>query len=72
MYRERGTGQDRQKYDTSVRITNEEVRAQKPKNGVDKVVVPGDRNLEKKLNISDDTDIEIDEKYKEILKNLAS
>ena len=54
-----------------MRITNEEVRAQKPKNGVDKVVVPGDRNLEKKLNISDDTDIEIDEKYKEILKNLA-
>jgi ureidoglycolate dehydrogenase (NAD+) len=64
---------DRKKYDTSVKIINEEVRAQKPKNGIDKVVVPGDRNLEKKLNVNDNTETEVNisENYKKILINLA-
>lgn len=63
---------DKQKYNASVKITNEEIRAQKPKRGVEKVRVPGDRNLEKKLGVNDDTEIEIDPKYEEVLKNLAS
>lgn len=62
---------DREKYNTSVKITNEEVRAQKPKKGVDKVIVPGDRNLGNKLDVNDDTEIEIDEKYMEMLIDLA-
>ncbi len=62
---------DREKYNTSVKITNEEVRAQKPKKGVDKVIVPGDRNLGNKLDVNDDTEIEIDEKYKEMLISLT-
>lgn len=59
-------------YDASVKAMNEEIRSQNPKRGVDKVVVPGDRNLGKKLGMHDDTEIEVDEKYKEILMKLAA
>ncbi len=62
----------RKKYDTSVKIINEEIRAQKPKKGVDRVQVPGDRNLEKKIGVTDDTDIELDREYEKMLINLAS
>ena len=62
---------DKNKYDTSVKITNEEIRIQKPRKGVEKVQVPGDRNLENKLKFNDDTEIEIDIKYLEVLRNLA-
>jgi LDH2 family malate/lactate/ureidoglycolate dehydrogenase len=62
---------DRSKYDTSLKILNEEIRAQKPKNGVEKVVVPGDRNLEKMAGITDETEIEMDEEYKNELVALA-
>jgi ureidoglycolate dehydrogenase (NAD+) len=62
---------DQGKYDASVKSMNEKIRAQKPKKGIEKVQVPGDRNLEKKSGITDDTDVEMDEEYKEILTNLA-
>ncbi len=62
---------DRQAFDASVKITNEEIRAQKPKKGVERVVVPGDQNLEKKLNVNEDTEIEIDEEYKKTLMKLG-
>jgi LDH2 family malate/lactate/ureidoglycolate dehydrogenase len=62
---------DRKKYDASVKSMNEKIRAQKPKKGVEKVQVPGDRNLEKKRGVTDDSDIEIDEEYKNILIELA-
>lgn len=63
---------DRRKYDTSVKITNEEIRAQKPKREVDRVIVPGDRNRAHILDGNDDIEIEIDEEYKKMLENLAA
>ncbi len=62
---------DRKKYDASVKIMNEEIRSQKPKKGVDGVVVPGDRNFKEKAGVNDDTELEIDEEYKKVLENLA-
>jgi LDH2 family malate/lactate/ureidoglycolate dehydrogenase len=63
---------DREKYNTSVKITNEEVRSQKPKKGVDKVLVPGDRNLGNLRGIDDDTEFEIDKEYMQKLIELAA
>lgn len=63
---------DRNKYDASIKSLNEEVRTQKPKKGIDKIVVPGDRNLGNKAGISDDVEIDIDEKYQSDLAALAS
>lgn len=63
---------DRSKYDTSIRSLNEEVRAQKPKSGVDKIVVPGDRNLLNKAVLSDDMEIEMDTEYRDALSALAN
>ena len=63
---------DRKKYDASVKSMNEKIRAQKPKKDVKKVQVPGDRNLERKIDINDKTDIEIDPEYKKILEELGS
>jgi LDH2 family malate/lactate/ureidoglycolate dehydrogenase len=63
---------DRSKYDTSVSSMNKKIRSQKPKLGVDKVIVPGDRNLENKSGITDDSEIEVDEKYAQSLVDLAS
>ena len=62
---------DRQKYDTSVKSMNEKIRAQKPKKGIEKVMVPGDRNLERKNGASDDTDIVMDEEYINLLTELG-
>lgn len=63
---------DRQSYDTSVKKMNEKIRAQKPKTGVDKVIVPGDTNLEKMKGVTDESEIEVDETYKNELIELAS
>jgi LDH2 family malate/lactate/ureidoglycolate dehydrogenase len=63
---------DRNKYDTSIKSLNEEVRAQKPKNGIDAVVVPGDRNLGNKANMSDDMEIEVDIDHQASLSALAN
>jgi LDH2 family malate/lactate/ureidoglycolate dehydrogenase len=62
---------DRNKYDASLKSLNEEVRSQKPKVGVEHIIVPGDRNLENKTAISADTEIEIDETYQSDLVTLA-
>lgn len=62
----------RKQYDTSVKIINEEIRAQKPKKGIDKVQVPGDRNLEKMIGVNDDTEIELDVEYEKRLIELGS
>ena len=58
---------DNSKYKGSVKNLNEKVRAQKPKAGVEKVMVPGDRNLENKKLISDDLEIEIGDNLTEFL-----
>jgi LDH2 family malate/lactate/ureidoglycolate dehydrogenase len=63
---------DRNKYDTSVKSLNEEVRAQKPKSGVDTVMVPGDRNLENLNEVTDETEVEMDPTYQSELAALAS
>jgi LDH2 family malate/lactate/ureidoglycolate dehydrogenase len=62
---------DKEKYDAAVKSMNEKIRAQKPKKGVDKVQVPGDRNLERMINLGKDSNIEVDEEYANILKSLA-
>jgi L-2-hydroxycarboxylate dehydrogenase (NAD+) len=62
---------DTEKYQQSIQTMNEEIRAQKPRNGVDKVIVPGDRNLKKKLNMTDEDDIEVDGDYLATLVKLA-
>lgn len=61
---------DKDKYDASIKSLNEEVRAQKSKNGVEKIAVPGDRNLEHKTTMSDDMEIEIDPNYQSELVDL--
>ena len=63
---------DRTKYNASIKSLNEEIRAQKPKDGIDKVVAPGDRNLENKNSMSDDLDIELDSNYQNELVSLAN
>lgn len=63
---------DRSKYDASVKNMNEKIRSQKPRNGIDKVIVPGDTNMERKLVHQDDVDIEVAEEYKKILEELGS
>jgi LDH2 family malate/lactate/ureidoglycolate dehydrogenase len=62
---------DRNKYNASIKSLNEEVRAQTPKSGVDKVIIPGDRNLMNKAGITDETEIDIDESYQNELASLA-
>ncbi len=51
------------KYATSVKSMNEKIRLQKPRKGVDRVLVPGDRNLSKKMGMNDDSEIEVAEEY---------
>jgi len=63
---------DTKKYKDSIKSLNEKIRNQKPKKGIDKVAVPGDRNLEKKKGMNDNMEIEIDEEYKNKLINLSS
>jgi len=62
---------DRGRYDGSVKSMNEKIRAQKPKKGVEKVLVPGDRNLERMKGMSDETDIEVDEGFVKMLNELT-
>ena len=47
------------------------IRAQKSKNGIDKVIAPGDRNLESKSIMSDDIEVKIDADYEAELIALA-
>lgn len=63
---------DRSKYNASIKSLNEEVRAQKPKSGAESVMVPGDRNFENKLGVTNETEIEIDSAYQSELIALAS
>ena len=62
---------DRKKYDESIKSLNEEVRSQKPKQGVDKIIVPGDRNLANKESLFDDAEIEVNPDYEKELIALA-
>jgi LDH2 family malate/lactate/ureidoglycolate dehydrogenase len=62
---------DRKQYDTAVKSMNEKIRSQKPKKGVEKVIVPGDRNLEKKKGMNDDMEIEVGEEYLKVLNSLT-
>jgi len=61
----------RKDYDIAVKSMNEKIRSQKPKSGVEKVVVPGDHNLEKKKGMSDEMEIEVNEEYVQVLTDLA-
>ena len=63
---------DRANYDATVQSMNEKIRAQTPKVGVEKVIVPGDTNLDRKRGISADTEIEVSEEYRTILVELAN
>ncbi len=58
---------DRNKYDTSIGVLNEEIRTQRPRKGVDKVEVPGDRNLTRKEASIEKTEEEIAENYLQLL-----
>ena len=60
------------KYEASIKSMNEKIRSQKPKMGVNKVLVPGDRNLAKKLGMDGDSEIQVDEEYKAVLSGLAN
>ena len=62
----------KEKYDSSVKSLNEEIRSQKPKAGVESVKVPGDNNLKKLFDTSEETDIEISEEYVKVLTDLAA
>ncbi|MBI3633013.1 MAG: Ldh family oxidoreductase [Candidatus Vogelbacteria bacterium] len=59
------------KYNASIKSLNEEIRNQKAKKGAEKVLVPGDNNLEKIRGITDETEIEVDEDYLKELESLA-
>jgi LDH2 family malate/lactate/ureidoglycolate dehydrogenase len=62
---------DRAQYDASMKSMNEKVRAQKPKKGIEKLVVPGDRNLGNKAGMDDSMEIEVDEEYRKMLTDLG-
>lgn len=59
------------KYRASVKSMNEKIRAQKSRKGIEKVQVPGDRNLENKIGINDNTEIETDKEYQKKLEELV-
>lgn len=61
----------RDAYNTSVKSINEEIRAQRPKKGAEKVIVPGDTNLERKNGLTDDSEIDVSEEYKDALIGLS-
>lgn len=63
---------DRARYDASMKSMNEEIRSQKPKAGVDKVIVPGDTNLERKAGMSDETEVTVSDEYVSLLQELAN
>lgn len=62
----------RDSYTASVKSMNTEIRSQKPKKGVEKVVVPGDHNLARKAGITDESEIEVDETYANKLRALGA
>ncbi len=62
---------NRNTYDASIRSINEEIRAQKPRQGVERVIVPGDTNLERKQGVSDESEVEISDEYRDILISLG-
>lgn len=59
---------NRKLYDEAVRTQNEEIRAQKPRKGTPPIIVPGDTNLARKMQLSEDMDIDLPEST---LKKLA-
>ena len=63
---------DKSKYDASIKSMNEEIRTQKPKKGVEKVIVPGDTNLARKSTMNDDTELDIDDEYRDLLISLGT
>ena len=58
---------DRTKYDASLKSLNEEIRAQRPRRGVDKVDVPGDTNFSRKAAMTSDMDIEVNDEDRQTL-----
>ena len=62
---------NRTAYDESIESLNQEIRAQRPKAGVDAIKVPGDTNLEKKRKMNDDMEISLSEQNRELLIKLA-
>lgn len=62
---------DPKQYDASVKAMNEEIRAQKPKNGVSSVIVPGDTNRARMDGVTDDAEIELGTEFKAKLEELA-
>lgn len=61
---------NRNKYDASVAKMNQKIRAQKPRKGVESVIVPGDTNLARMQGITDDSEIEVANEYVEALRSL--
>ena len=62
---------NRSEYDASIAHMNYAIRAQKPKAGVEKLTVPGDRNLEHKTKMRESLDVEIDAELLARLQTLA-
>lgn len=62
---------EKEKYQTSIKSLNEEIRSQKPKNGVEKVEVPGDRNLERKSEASTDIEVNLSSENRDILLRIG-
>ncbi len=61
---------DRKKYDASMKSMNETIRAQKPKNGIQEVIVPGDTNNNRRLVVEDQVGTELYEEYRRMLKDM--
>lgn len=62
---------DYAKYQASVKSLNEKVREQRPRKGTEKVLVPGDRNLDKRGQTDDDAEVELNSEYLQELTVLA-
>ena len=58
-------------YDAAVKSMNDKIRAQKPKKGVEKVIVPGDRNLERMKGMNGETEVDVSPEYIKILTDFA-
>ncbi len=61
---------ERSAYDESMKSLNEEIRDQKPRAGIGRVTVPGDRNLEHKNSLTDESEVVVDTEYLEKLNAL--
>jgi len=62
---------DRKSYDESIADMNAKIRTQKPRADVDKLTVPGDRNLEHKATMGDDMDVNVETALLERLRTLT-